>query len=63
MADADYVIAQDTFVAEDVDGHSVTVAKGSMWHAGDPVVAVDEGRGLLFRSLGDTSAPHPVAEG
>jgi hypothetical protein len=55
-------VAQDTFVAE-VDGHDVQVFKGSQWPDSHPVVAKDEGRGVLFRSLDDMSAPHPVAEG
>jgi hypothetical protein len=52
-------VAQDTFVAT-IDGHDVQVFKGSQWPDSHPVVAVG---GVLFRSLDDTSLPHPVAEG
>ncbi len=54
-------VAQDTFVIE-IGGHDVQVAKGSLWDNAHPVVLKDKG-GILFKPLGDASAPVLAAEG
>ena len=52
--------ALETFVAE-IDGVPVTVTKGEVFADKHPVVALDAGRGLLFRPL-DVDAKPPGAK-
>jgi hypothetical protein len=53
--------AQDTFVAELKDGSMLRVQKGSTWPDRHEVVALDAGRGHLFKDLdlGEDEAPRP----
>jgi hypothetical protein len=53
--------AQDTFIAE-IDGAPVMVAKGEVFADNHPVVAVDQGRGLLFRPLDVDPPKAPAAK-
>jgi len=48
--------ALETFVAE-IDGAPVVVTKGEVFADKHPVVALDAGRGLLFRPLDVESKP------
>jgi hypothetical protein len=48
--------ALDNFVAE-IDGAPISVTKGDVFADKHPVVALDAGRGLLFRQLDVDAKP------
>ena len=53
--------AQDTFVAQLKDGSSLRVQRGSTWPDKHEVVALDGGRGHLFKDLDlGESEPEPA---
>lgn len=54
--------AQDTFNAELPGGGNVLVVKGSAWPDKHPVVALDGGRGHLFRPLIEAEDQPPPAK-
>jgi hypothetical protein len=51
--------ALETFVAE-IDGAPVVVTKGEVFADKHPVVALDAGRGMLFRPLDIETKPAPA---
>jgi hypothetical protein len=55
--------AQDTFVAQLKDGSSLRVQRGSTWPDKHEVVALDGGRGHLFKDLDmGESEPPPASK-